>query len=271
MVDLPELGTAAAAGAAAGRYVTRHPSTPGALSRVLGPSMDVLGDAFGRWTEKRTANVGRIAEKAERKLGGRIHEDADVPPRVAARVLEDGSWCDDDVMQEYLAGVLAGARTTDDSDDRGAMWATIVNDLSAYQVRTHYLIYTALHQLHRAHGFRPDFSTPQGRMQARVVLPLPGYAAAMPGRGGEAAVHATSGLNRVGLLEAWLIAPDAGIVATPSLPGIELFMWAHGLADDHSALVDQDLTPLTETAPIVVAEAWIWSAPPANVPPSVHG
>src|SRR4051794_14534377 len=78
------------------------------VDKVLGPSAEHLGEILNeRLTEFRARNIGRVIEAADRK-GGR---DGTVPPRVAHRLLEDGSYCDDELMAEYLGGVLAGSRT----------------------------------------------------------------------------------------------------------------------------------------------------------------
>ncbi len=81
--------------------------TPGLLKRVLGPPADALGDALARWVEFRTVNVGRVVEIADRKLSARGDQAGEVPIRVGARILEEGSYCDDQVVAEYLGGVLA--------------------------------------------------------------------------------------------------------------------------------------------------------------------
>ncbi|NTW42262.1 MAG: hypothetical protein HGA44_20705, partial [Cellulomonadaceae bacterium] len=105
------------------------------LTRVFGPSADEIGTALARWTAYRVGNVKRIVEGADRKGGDR---EGGVSPRVAHRVLEDGSWSDDTVVVDYLSGVLAGSRSLDGRDDRGVVWCTLISGMSALQLRAHY-------------------------------------------------------------------------------------------------------------------------------------
>src|SRR6185295_7148801 len=120
--------------AAAGKALSK-PTKDGLLHRVLGPPADALGETLARWVDFRTANVGRVLDAADRKLGNRGDGPGQVSPRVASQVLEEGSYCDEDVMVEYLGGVLASARTDVGRDDRGTRWVRIVTGLSSYEIR----------------------------------------------------------------------------------------------------------------------------------------
>lgn len=129
--DLAELGLPGAlAGAGAlGLYWT------------LGPSIKAVGNAFGTWTEYRMNNLLRIGEKvagrAEQFDGG-IRSERRIHPRLAADLIENASWIDDDLHQEYFAGLIAGE--TSESDD-GLFYSRIVAGLTAKQVRLHFIIY----------------------------------------------------------------------------------------------------------------------------------
>ena len=109
------------------------------LKWVAGPSLQAVGKAFGEWTDIRTRNLLR--------LGARLNSRSDespgtVPPRLLYRVLEDGSWLDDDVAQEYLAGILVGARSPGDED--GVFLANLISTLTSTQLRVHFAMYAAL-------------------------------------------------------------------------------------------------------------------------------
>lgn len=109
------------------------------LTRLLGPAVDEFAQALARSMAYRTRNFGRIAQKAEAKSrGGR---DGIVNTRVAFLMLEDGSLCDDELMTEYLGGVLAAARTPTGKDDRAVSWIKTITGLSALEARAHYLLY----------------------------------------------------------------------------------------------------------------------------------
>jgi hypothetical protein len=59
-------------------------------------------------------------------------------------VLEEGSYVEDDVMLEYLAGMLAAARTADGRDDRAAYYANTVASMTANRIRLHHAVYATL-------------------------------------------------------------------------------------------------------------------------------
>lgn len=143
MVEPITTGAVVAAGAAIARASGSNdgPEKARLLSRVFGKSADSLGDALGRWTDYRLRNVGRIVDAADRRSPG---DNAAVAPRIAHRIIEDGSFCDDELMAEYLGGLLATARTPSGRDDRAITWTSLVTQMSVFEIRAHYLIYTEL-------------------------------------------------------------------------------------------------------------------------------
>jgi hypothetical protein len=211
-------------------------------ARVLGPTADYIGEGIRAWTEHRVENVRRIFSKARRKLGSRIDEDGTISPRTLGRVIEDGSYCDDEVMVEYLGGLLASSRTPEGGDDRGAYWASIVTGLSSYQIRVHYLVYEGLRQ--RLEHPESPLSVAEIN-QKQIYIPVSAFASALdvPQDDGLLAViaHCVEGLTREGLIAYRAygtpdhlrgIIDDAeqwGAVVSPSGPGLELFGWAHGV------------------------------------------
>lgn len=134
--------TVAVAGAAGKALDSAAAEAGGILKRVLGPAADEIGEALGRYTAKRVGNVGRIVETADRVSSTRGRS-GDVHPRTAHSVLESGSYCDDEVIVDYLGGVLASGRTPGGRDDRAVTWSSLITSLSAFQVRAHYLLYTS--------------------------------------------------------------------------------------------------------------------------------
>ncbi|MFC1560903.1 hypothetical protein ACFL4V_00330 [Candidatus Latescibacterota bacterium] len=75
---------------------------------------------------------------------GIIDDEGQVPPRVLKRVLSDGWFCEDEIMREYYGGVLASSRSTINRDDRGKTYLELLSNLSTYQTRTYYIVYTIL-------------------------------------------------------------------------------------------------------------------------------
>lgn len=227
------------------------PVTLGALAltaagarKVLGPAADEIGNALGRATEFRLRNWGQIVERAQAKLGDAAEDPGTVPPRVAAKVLEDGSWCDDEVMQEYLAGMLAGSRNDRGGNDRGAYWADLVARLASDYLRLHYLLYRALHD-HGPAAPGPSLTLLEGHEARSIYLPVSGLAASLDVTPAEAQAVANNALHV--LARESLIAPtgwgsgphvlahfagavEEGVQAVPTHAGVELFLWAHGIA-----------------------------------------
>jgi hypothetical protein len=120
--------------------------TKDGIAKLLGPTAEYLGDGLRDFTKRRAENISRIFQKASEKLGNRIETPGEVPPRVLKAVLNEGSFCDDELAAEYFGGVLASSRTEQGRDDRGARIAKILDGLSTYQIRAHYLIYATIKQ-----------------------------------------------------------------------------------------------------------------------------
>lgn len=219
------------------------------LARVVGPTLDEIGAWLANWTADRLVNVGRIGEAASRKPSA----DAAgvVSPRVAARILEDGSWCSDDVVVEYLGGVLASSKAGGVRDDRGVSWAAVIADLSTYALRLHYVIYASFHESELTD---PEELGLRSQDPANLYVAWNPLCDAMDFDPDEEAdansitAHSLTSLHRAGLIGQWYMAPstniarhkgwvapgasgdiEGGIVVTPSYAGIELYQWAIGL------------------------------------------
>ncbi len=220
-LDIPDLTELGLPGALAGA---------GALGLywTLGPSIKAVGNAFGSWTDYRMKNLLRIGEKVSERRATQADLDGGAPrsvhPRLAAQMIEAGSWIDDDLHQEYFAGLIAGE--TSGSDD-GLFYTRVVSELTASQVKLHFLIYRA-YEGSLAHFTEPRFNSGiEGLHRLAVRAPRSAYADALgldDIRDGTwaAAVH---GLERAGLVTQ--IAPEAEgsdtVVAIPSLLGAIIY------------------------------------------------
>ena len=80
-------------------------------------------------------------------------------------------------FRRILGGVLASSRTAISRDDRGARIVKVIDNLSTYQIRTHYLIYSAISELF-SNGAN-SFDLPGGRAEMQLFIPIQGYAEAM--------------------------------------------------------------------------------------------
>lgn len=102
------------------------------VEKLLGPTADYIGLGVKTWTEKRVENVGRIFRIAAEKLGSSIEEKGGIPPKVLKGILEEGSFCDDELSANYLGGVLASSRSSAPRDDRGATYIALIGRLSTW-------------------------------------------------------------------------------------------------------------------------------------------
>ena len=214
------------------------------VSKLLGPTADYLGKGLSNLTKRRVESIGKMFSNASKKLGSQIEAPGQVPPRILKTVMDDASYCEDPLVLEYFGGVLASSRTEDGRDDRGARVMKIVDNLSTYQIRTHYLLYSTIASLFSNSGKR--FGTAEERIQLGVFLPLQAYATSMMFSQKEwdnpqIMNHIWHGLYSDGLIEnQWSFgiqklirrqftnAPGDGIVCQPSAMGAELFLWAFG-------------------------------------------
>lgn len=80
-------------------------------------------------------------QKGEKKAAGRALEMSD---RVAYKVLTEAAFNDDEVVSDYLGGVLAASTH---GDDRASAVVATIARLSAEQLKLHYVIYRAVAQL----------------------------------------------------------------------------------------------------------------------------
>lgn len=244
--------------------------------KLLGPLFDEVAEGWReRYSERRRRNLANILQKAEHKAGDRLDDELEVSGRIANRVIEDGSWCEGPVMAEYFGGVLAASLSPGGQDDRGVVWADLISRLAAADVYLHYMIYDALRRTYRGRDldlgssdvlagcalYLPLPKTLEldvvlsGGQQVKVVASVGGGGELVGAEGIDVASCALS-LVRHGLIESnWgcgdreglsknfrIDAPHAGLVAWPSMSGIELFLWAHGMtAADFPTLLDSSL------------------------------
>ncbi len=219
------------------------------MQKLLGPTADYLGGGLKDFTQRRIESIARIFERAEQKLGDQINLPGEVPPKVLKAVLDEGSFANDLLAVEYFGGILASSRTEGGRDDRGVRVAKILDSLSTYQLRTHYLIYVAISELFRNKELNFD---PDGVERMQIFIPYADYFAAMDFNTGELEQisqimsHVFHGLGNDGLIDdTWMYADketiskhypraeSGGIILNPSAQGAELFLWAFGHSDKY--------------------------------------
>lgn len=235
--DLISIG---AAGIAA--YLTKD-----AIQRLLGPTADYIGEGLKNFVQKRSETVGKIFKNAQSKLGGKMDVPGTVPPKVLKMILNDASFSNDDLAVEYFGGILASSRTELGRDDRGAHMAKIVESLSTYQLRTHYLIYSTIRTLFSEKGLSINLKKERTKMQ--IFIPSSGYLSSMDFSQSEynqiysILPHIMFGMSRDEIINEFMIGskeniakifPDVsehGTILSPAAHGVEIFLWAFGHAD----------------------------------------
>lgn len=222
------------------------------LLRVLGPTADYFGEQLVDLVEKlnprRRETLAKILARARTINEGQGDDvEGEVPPRVFRNIIDEGTFVDDDLAAEYLGGLLASSKVPSGRDNRGVALTALVNRLSLYSLRTHYILYAAAREVLRGKDEAPLNFTEDAKKRIRIYTPYSVYYEAMAFTLKEtpdvAINHALFALQRERLIHdncSWgdvthivHMVPDAtdgGIIFTPSLPGIEFFMWAHGFA-----------------------------------------
>ena len=243
------------------------------LTKLLGQTADYIGGEIKNLVEKCNVNIGDIFIKAYRKLGTRVEEPGTVNPRVLKSVFDEGRFCEDDLVKEYFAGVLASSRTSDGKDDRGVTNSKLISNLSSFQIRTHYIFYTMLRKAFMPH--RPVISPGTDRRMMFIYIPTETYFSMMgilddyPHHNERINIlsHSMNGIRRNDLIEDNFtyggkelfeldmikyrfpeyplheaILCDHGITFQPTPGGMELYLWANGLGRyTHFQFLDENI------------------------------
>jgi len=91
------------------------------VEKVLGPTAEYLGNGLKNWTEKRVQSFARIIKKSSKLLDENKGLESAVNPRILKEVVTEGTNFENDLAEEYYAGVLASSRRGYTIDDRGAV------------------------------------------------------------------------------------------------------------------------------------------------------
>ena len=225
------------------------------ITKILGPTADYLGVSLKDFAKKRADNVGRIFGNAEKKLGNKINQSGQVPPKVLKTIIDEGSYSDDTVAVEYFGGVLASSRTESGRDDRGARIGKILDNMSVYQIRSHYIVYTIIRKLFDDSEY---LFNQEDRHKMKIFIPWNTYVNSMDFDKTEDEQFVSIlnntffGLNKDDLIETFYYGPvehiqkkfpeakDGGIVVSPSALGAELYLWGFGFGDKDLSFILKD-------------------------------
>lgn len=214
------------------------------LQKLLGPTADYIGGEIAGLAKKCNVNLNAIFEKSLVKLGRRAEEQGHVSPRILKEVVTEGRFCEDALVAEYYAGILAGSRTQDQSDDRGLAILAVLKSLSIFQIRTHCAFYQTLRIA--LYGTRARLGMDDQDM--RLFISFDSFCDAISIPRAKASwdilTHCIAGGVRSGIFgqgstygppeflrtkDGWS-APSDGLVIYPNVFGAEVFLWALGAA-----------------------------------------
>ncbi len=170
---------------------------------------------------------------------------APVSPQLLMHILESGSFTEDDLIQHYLAGLLVSSRTGIPDDNRSSVLSLLVQNMSVYQIRLHYLFYYLFRKNNLGSNANLGFIENRAKLQTYIPMkPIFRHVFLKDEERQESASlieHAIYGLNRHNLIESSFFygspqhieslgrrpVPDHGVVMQTSILGIELFMWVN--------------------------------------------
>ena len=227
------------------------------LNKLLGPTADYLGEGLKDLVAKSKANVAAIFSKATARLGDKLDQPGTVNPRVLKQVLDEGRFCEDELAAEYYGGILASARTESGRDDRGATYASLIRQLSTYQIRLHYLCYYCVRRLWLGKEFAAQVGYDSENLavvissglylsameHAETEDPKTVYAHSLIGLDGHRLIRPRFLPTPLTRVEKAVAGPsDYSIDFVPTWRGASLFMWATGHGDSPTtALFDPDV------------------------------
>jgi hypothetical protein len=194
----------------------------GALKVGMAP-FDAAADRLKKSTGDR---IDDLIRRAQRKARGKPLGPS---TRTAVKVLSEAAWNDDEIVAEYLGGVLAAS---DPGDDAGVSVSALIGRLSGVHLRLHYIVYREIRRAWPTGEPLRVYDEPHAR-RAAVKIPLADLIAALPELPAGGLNNAIETLRHEHLIGAeWSMTPDGEEWAyrvAPSGLGAELFLWGHGI------------------------------------------
>lgn len=216
------------------------------IIKLLGPSADYLGEQGKLLIQKSQTNIKNIFNHSIKLLGDKIETKGNVSPRILKEIINEGAYCDDEIVTEYFGGVLASSRSGIERDDRGLTMTSIIKSMSTYQLRAHYIFYSLIKNFYN--GCSLNLGHFDDRRKLGVFIPTNSICKSMQTSKTENIQiifsHILSGLDRYRLIHSkyaigdpefvqpyYEEAKENGLFVAPTIFGFELYMWAHGIAD----------------------------------------
>lgn len=211
--------------------------TSGVGDLVAAPLKGVAQDL----QERVRSSMARIGDNAREKAGDRPLEASD---RVLYKVLTEGAFSDDEIIVDYLGGILAAST----ADDAGAAVVAQIGRLSSLHLRVHYVIYREVRRLWPEDELNLYEATQARRATIAFTTEL---LDAVGTTDHDALGSAIAVLHREELVYGLTLrhGEDDYVTTSPTGLGAELFMWGNGVRPVNATrLVDKDLHFSFETA-----------------------
>jgi hypothetical protein len=217
-----------------------------ALKKLLGPSFDMLGKKLAFDLEKRYDNLNKIFQKAIDKnpeINFEKNEDGkSVNPRILNDVIYEGSLCEEDIIQEYYAGILISSRSTNGEDDQMKYYTNILSSMSSYEIQLHYYLYYIFFK--QCHGNNSNIGLSQELNRLKITKQTNSVMKELSEYRTRLNINNIANYMRClfanSLIRNWQIDQDS-FSFTPTITGIILFAIANGFYDlnDEAYLLDQ--------------------------------
>ncbi len=216
------------------------------VEKILGSSSAYFEEKTIKWSKGNLAQLSEIFKYAAHKLGSAIEVKFSVPTKVVDQILEHSPLSENSLQLDYYAGILVSSRN-ENTSSTGVFLPPVVQMLSAYQLRTHYLLYHLLKS--HFNGKTIDMEDSNNWEKLEIYLPYATFYYAMDFTEFESVnwenimSHVMYGLNKEDLVTNFFNGEkeklknrfkdvtEDGIIFQPTKYGLELFMWAYGYGD----------------------------------------
>jgi hypothetical protein len=228
--------------------------------KMLGPTAEYLGEQGKDYSQKKIENLSKIFTSAKKYLGPKLEEEnSGIPPRVFKEVIDNGSFCEDEICAEYYGGVLASSRSGVPRDDRAIVMLDLIKSLSTYQTRAHYIFYQILRTIFL--GSSNEINSEPSSFT--LYIPSQVFFDAFLLEEGEdydaICRHSIVGLGNKGLIKDDFLGGSKdflsarypkssenfnsdGFIITPTIMGVQLFLWANALSkENENNFISNDL------------------------------
>lgn len=191
------------------------------LGRICLPAAEEFGlflrDKVSRWRARNAAVITTAAEEMIEASGGAVDKQAH--PRIVGKVLDHGSWEDDEAVQKMWAGLLASACTTDGKDQSNLVFINLLEQMTSAQARL----------LQSVCEIASVYLSPQGYLQARTLTVPCAEAMTLLGLGD---IHDVDiqldHMREIGVLHGGLNPYSDRAEVTPSALGLHLYARSKG-------------------------------------------